>query len=208
MKTTVALLVALSLQVAFVPAHSQARVDGRPLAAPADESWRRADIVLDALDVNPGETVVDLGAGSGYYVGPLANLVGRRGTVYATDIDDASLRGLEGLKAAHGFSQMIIVRSEHHSARLPASSVDAVLLSHTLRELKQPVQFLADLKGSLKRNGRLVIVDFHHQDDGFVPPKASRLDVAEAKRIVDRAGFWVSEIREMPRQYLLICSPK
>ena len=56
--------------------------------------------LLQVGQPKPGETVVDLGAGTGYYVGPLANLVGRRGTVYATDIDDDALRGLEEIGRA------------------------------------------------------------------------------------------------------------
>lgn len=198
-------LIVLVLQLALIPGESCAATERPALAAPKDDAWRRPDVVLEALAPKPGETVVDLGAGTGYYVGPLANLVGRRGTVYATDIDDDALRGLEGLKETHGFNQMVIIRSEHHSPRLPANSVDAVLISHTLRELKDPVPFLRGLKEALRRNGRIVVVDFLRTDDGFLPAKSSRLDLAEAKRILFRAGFRVTEVKEIPRQYLLVC---
>lgn len=205
MHQTLVLLIAFCLQLTLIPAESQARDERRGPAVPADDSWRRPDIVLEALAPKPGETVVDLGAGTGYYVGPLANLVGPRGIVYATDVDDAALRGLEGLKATHGFSQMVIIRSAHHSSGLPPNSVNAVLLSHTLRELKQPVQFLFNLKQALKRKARVVIVDLHRKEDGFLPPKSSRLELSEAKRIVHRAGYRVVDVKEIPRQYILIC---
>ena len=207
MHHSLVLLIALFLQLAVAPTESIARDERRELAVPADDSWRRPDLVLEALAVQPGETVVDLGAGSGYYVGPLATLVGRRGTVYATDIDESSLRGLEGLKATHGFSQMVIIRGAHQSSGLPPNSVNAVLLSHPLRELKHPVQFLYNLKQALKRNARIVIVDYHRTDDGFYPPKQRRIELSEAKRVIHRAGYRITASKEIPRQYLLICEP-
>lgn len=200
-------VIVLLAQLILAPTNTLAATERPAVPVPSEDTWRRPDVVLEALDPKPGETVVDLGAGSGYYVGPLANLVGRRGTVYATDIDDDALRGLEGLKATHGFNQMIIIRSAHQSPRLPANSVNAVLISHTLRELKDPVPFLVSLKQSLRRNGRVVVVDFLRTDDGFAPSKGSRLDLAEAKRVLVRAGFRISEVKQIPRQYLLICEP-
>ena len=205
MQKPLVLLAALLLQFALVPAESQARHKGRDLTAPADDSWRRPDIVLEALAPKPGEAVADLGAGSGYYAGPLANLVGRGGIVYATDVDDNALRGLEGLKATHGIRQMIIIHGANQSTGLPPSSVNAVLISHTLREVKEPVQFLMDLKRALKRDARIVIVELHRKDDGFVPPKSQRLEINEAKRIVQRAGYRITDVKEIPRQYILTC---
>jgi ubiquinone/menaquinone biosynthesis C-methylase UbiE len=205
MHKSLLLLTVLLIHTALVPTGSYGRNERRDLAEPSDDSWRRPDLVLEALDAKPGEAIADLGAGSGYYSGPLANMVGRRGTVYATDIDDNALNGLERLKATHHFTQMVIIRGAHQSTGLPPNSVDAVLISHTLREVKQPEQFLSSLKPALKRNARIVIAELQRRDDGFAPPKSSRIAIADAKRIVQRAGYRITDVKEITRQYILTC---
>ena len=46
----------------------------------------RPDLVLNALDLKPGMTVADIGAGTGYYTWRIAQRIGAAGTVYAVDV--------------------------------------------------------------------------------------------------------------------------
>src|SRR5215831_1256273 len=61
------------------------------LERPEREDEERPSVVLDALNLKGGETVVDFGAGSGYYTFRLAKLVGPRGAVLAVDIEPKML---------------------------------------------------------------------------------------------------------------------
>ena len=47
----------------------------------------QVDRVISTLDVQPGQKIADLGAGSGLFTRPLARDVGPAGVVYAIDID-------------------------------------------------------------------------------------------------------------------------
>ena len=51
-------------------------------------AWQRPDLVIDALDVQPGDHVVDLGSGEGYFLSYLVEAVGPEGRVTAVDVDD------------------------------------------------------------------------------------------------------------------------
>src|SRR4029450_12444290 len=56
------------------------------LEPPDREAWQKPDQVMDALPVAEGTTVVDLGAGGGWFTMRLARRVGPNGRVYAVDV--------------------------------------------------------------------------------------------------------------------------
>src|SRR5690606_13723685 len=58
------------------------------------DNQSEATIVMDLAHIEPGMTVVDIGAGDGYYTVRLAERVGNNGRVLAQDIDDGTLRRL------------------------------------------------------------------------------------------------------------------
>ena len=55
--------------------------------APEREAWQMPDVLLAALPIGPGDTVIDIGAGTGYFNAPLATIVGAEGHVIAADIE-------------------------------------------------------------------------------------------------------------------------
>ena len=61
------------------------------LEDPGRDEWQKPEAVLAHLALKPGETVADIGAGSGYFTVRLARAVGPGGKVYAVDIDPQML---------------------------------------------------------------------------------------------------------------------
>ena len=55
------------------------------LERPERVEEERPELLLAALELKPGMTVADIGAGTGYYSWRMARLVGPGGTVYAVD---------------------------------------------------------------------------------------------------------------------------
>src|SRR5512142_744661 len=66
--------------------HADAQAYIASLEDPARDAWQKPDEVVGALQLREGETVADVGAGSGYFTLRLAKAVGERGRVYAVDI--------------------------------------------------------------------------------------------------------------------------
>jgi cyclopropane fatty-acyl-phospholipid synthase-like methyltransferase len=54
---------------------------------PSRAGWQKPDQVLDALALQPGQTVCDIGAGPGYFALRAAKRVGPQGRVFAVDVD-------------------------------------------------------------------------------------------------------------------------
>ncbi len=115
------------------------------------------DQVARGLGIAPGETVADIGAGSGYYVVRLSPRVGPEGRVLAEDVTPAYLAALE--KRVAGLGNVTVVQGEPHDPRLPPASVDAALLVHMYHEITQPFGLLHNLAAAMRPGGRVGIVD-------------------------------------------------
>lgn len=113
--------------------------------------------VVEAMRIRPGETVADIGAGSGYYVVRLSPKVGPAGRILAEDVMPDYLAGLE--RRVKSLGNVTVVQGEPHDPRLPPASVDAVLLVHMYHEITQPFGLLYNLAPALKPGGRVGILD-------------------------------------------------
>ena len=53
------------------------------------DAWQKPAEVVALMDLEPGMTVVDLGAGTGYFLGPLSAAVGGEGRVLGLDVEES-----------------------------------------------------------------------------------------------------------------------
>jgi len=113
--------------------------------------------VAKAMRIAPGETVADIGAGSGYYVVRLSPRVGPSGKVLAEDVTPSYLAALE--RRVKGLGNVTVVKGEPHDPRLPPASVDAVVLVHMYHEITQPFGLLYNLAPAMRPGGRVGILD-------------------------------------------------
>ncbi len=113
--------------------------------------------VAKAMRIAPGETVADIGAGSGYYVVRLSPRVGPSGKVLAEDVTPSYLASLE--RRVKGLGNVTVVQGEPHDPRLPPASVDAVVLVHMYHEITQPFGLLYNLAPAMRPGGRVGILD-------------------------------------------------
>jgi SAM-dependent methyltransferase len=136
-----------------------------PIVSPSRSAEDRRDALNEGgeiarlLEIKPGMTVADIGAGSGYHTVRLSPRVGPTGTVIAEDVTRDYLAGLakriERLKPTN----VKLALGEPHDPRLPASSLDAAILVHMYHEIAQPYALLYNLVAALKPTARIGIVD-------------------------------------------------
>lgn len=135
--------------------------------------------VARLMGIGPGQTVADIGAGSGYYTVRLATRVGPQGRVLAEDVTPDYLAGLERRVAA--LPNVTVVRGEAHDPRLPPVSVDAAVLVHMYHEITQPFGLLYNLAAAMKPGGRVGIVDADAIPSRHgTPPALLRCELAAA----------------------------
>jgi SAM-dependent methyltransferase len=123
------------------------------------DSLNEAGEIARRLELKPGMTVGDIGAGSGYHTVRLSRLLGPTGSVVAEDVTRGYLIELAMRIERLKLTNVKLALGEPHDPRLAASSLDAAILVHMYHEIAQPYAFLYNLAPALKRGARVGIVD-------------------------------------------------
>jgi SAM-dependent methyltransferase len=113
---------------------------------------------MDIMEIGPGMTIGEIGAGNGRFAVKVAARVGPEGTVYANDIDRRAISFMRKRCDRDGIDNMVVVHGEEADPLLPEGSLDLVYLINTYDELSRPVEILKAAHRSLKPGGRLAIV--------------------------------------------------
>jgi ubiquinone/menaquinone biosynthesis C-methylase UbiE len=164
-------------------------------------------MMLDALGVEPGQTVCDMGAGNGFYTLELARMVGPEGLVYAVDIQPEMLRMLSRRAAQEGLENIRLVLGSPIDPRLPAGEIDLVLCVDVYHEFSHPDAMLARIRESLSADGKLVLVEFRGEDPAVPIKPLHKMTKAQVRAELEPAGFRVaSEFDRLPWQHLLFFS--
>jgi ubiquinone/menaquinone biosynthesis C-methylase UbiE len=175
------------------------------LEDPARVRWQRPARLVRALGLRPGQTVAEIGAGSGYLVRRLARAVGPRGRVYAVDAEPRMLPVLlERLRRAR-ITNVTPVLGRDDDPLLPDGACDLVLVVNTYHHFPGGSGYLRRLARLLRAGGRLVNVDFHRRETPVGPPVERRIAREAFLRDAGRAGLrLVREVTFLPYQYCLV----
>ena len=135
------------------------------------DNHKEAQTVMDLAAIGPGSSVADIGAGEGYYTVRLGARVGAKGRVLAQDIDGEAMKRL-GRRGEHDrLDNVSIIQGAADDPKLPANSFDRVMLVHMYHEVTEPYAFLSRMRGALRANGRVVVVDLDRPTDQHgIPP--------------------------------------
>ena len=150
------LLSVLLLLAVVVWSPLAASCQSRELSEEARQSFAAA---MDALGIEPGSVVADVGAGPGPYTFPLAERVGPDGRVYAVDIDEDDLAKLRSRAEREGVVQVETILGATDDPRLPAVALDVVLVINAYHEFREYDEMLQAFHQALKPGGRLAIID-------------------------------------------------
>ncbi|MGC4085286.1 MAG: methyltransferase [Vicinamibacterales bacterium] len=122
------------------------------------------DVALDALKLAPGAIVADVGAGSGYMTVKMAQRVGPTGKVYANDIQPADAHAPASTARAREDHQRRSRARHPDDPKLPAATLDLILMVDVYHEFSQPQAMLRRMRESLKPDGRLVLLEYRKED--------------------------------------------
>lgn len=147
--------------------------------------------ILKALALKPGETVADVGAGTGLYTRLFAQAVGPTGKVYANDIAPQFLAYIAANAQKDGLKNVQTVLGGDRGTNLPEASADVVFHSDVYHHFEFPMTMNADIRRVLKPNGRLYVLEL--QPSAHV--RAPR-DVVIAE--IEKSGFRLVEQVNVP----------
>jgi len=147
------------------------------------EGFLNPQQVLNQLKLEGQMIVADFGSGSGGWAIPLAKRL-KFGKVYAIDILEEPLSALKSKAEVEKVFNIETIRSNvegKQGSKLPDSSCDLVLMTNLLFESEDKKQILAEGKRVLKKNGKILVVDW--LPEAPQGPKKGRVSAKEVKKI-------------------------
>jgi ubiquinone/menaquinone biosynthesis C-methylase UbiE len=126
-------------------------------AARAYDHYRRPDLLISALGIQPGARLADVGAGQGYLTHRLARAAGRKGCVVATDVDAGALAHIARSAGGEAPVETRVVQADDPG--LEAGEYDLILLAQVDHLLGDRASYLDRLARALKPGGRIAITN-------------------------------------------------
>jgi len=117
------------------------------------------DRVMDLLGITIGKNVADIGAGSGWFTVRAARRVGPTGAVLAEDINPLAIEHIGKRAEKENLPNVRTVLGAPDDPRLPAESVDAVLMLKVYHEIARPVPAMKVLQRALRPGAKVGIID-------------------------------------------------
>ena len=133
---------------------------------------------MDALDPQPGQTIVDIGCGAGQTTQQLANRVGSLGRVIGVDIAPRVLDVARSRTAT--LAQVQLIQADAATLALPDEMADGVYSRFGVMALDDPVAAFANFRRMTRRGGRLAFVCWRSLEENeldLVPLQAAGLDI-------------------------------
>lgn len=121
-----------------------------------------------ALGLKPGDTVLEVGAGTGRNFPYLVEAVGPSGSVIGVDASEGMLREARNLVKRHGWSNVSLLRQDAADLQLDRD-VDAILFSLSYSAMPAPQRALASAWERLRPGGRLAVMDAGLTETRFRP---------------------------------------
>jgi ubiquinone/menaquinone biosynthesis C-methylase UbiE len=155
----------------------------------------KADEILKALNIQPGQTIADIGSGGGFFTFLFSQLVGEKGRVYAIDTNEDFLEFIAKQATKQGLTNItIVLATEEQSIPLPSHSIDLLFVRNVYHHLQNRTHYFSQAKNLLASQGQIAIIE--HSPQGSVLSFHRRCGHNVPKEIIieemTNAGYTVS----------------
>lgn len=161
------------------------------LERPDRAKWQKPEAIVAALGLAGSETVVDIGAGSGYFSFRLARAL-PRGTVIATDIQPEMVRHMHHKVMSEGIQNLRAVLGDAADPGIPPEA-DLVFVCDVLHHVPNQPVWLGKLASQMKTGARLALVEFKQGKLPQGPPERLKLSRTKQLKLAKDAGLVLDE---------------
>ncbi|SHN24505.1 class I SAM-dependent methyltransferase [Gracilibacillus kekensis] len=152
--------------------------------------------LLNRIPVKESDTILDFGAGTGYFSIPVAEET--KGTVYALDLDASMLEIIKEKALEHQLTNIVPVEGSIEALPLPKKSIDIIIASLVLHEIKPLAPLLKQMKNLLKEEGYLICLELEPKGNS---EKAPRITLEGMEQEIKDAGLEITE-KFSPAEFL------
>ncbi len=119
----------------------------------------KIDDVIARLRLKAGDTLADIGAGTGVFSLPFARAIAPGGTVYAVEVDQGLVDHIGEQARAEGVSNIETVLGEFTDPNLPTQDIDLAFFHDVLHHVEDRAGYLKNLARYIKPEGRIAIIE-------------------------------------------------
>ena len=151
---------------------------------------------------------VDVGCGDGFFTILASRKVGKKGKVYAVDIDPAGIEKLKSKAKTEGLTNITAEVGKAEDIVFCKQCADFILYSMDLHDFSEPVKVIQNAKQMIKPTGHLIDLDWKKQQMSFGPPVAIRFSQEQASNLMRSSGFTIINTKNAgPYHYILTAKP-
>jgi len=147
--------------------------------------------MLDMLDLQPGQRVLEIGAGTGYAAALMAHIAGKTGQVFTVDLDEDIVQGAREHLAAAGISNVQVICADGGLGWPKDGPYDRIILTVGTAEI--PPAFIQQL-----HPGGRIVIPLHLtslRSDLAMPPD-------EILVALDHTGFYLESALILPSFFM------
>jgi len=170
--------------------------------------WQKPDRVIDILSPLEEKTVVDLGAGTGYFA---FRLIPKAKKVIAVDIDEDFVKFMEKKRQLlpTSLQEKFDVRlAEPQDPHLEKDEADAVLIVNTYSYLQNRIKYFSNLQQILKSGAKIVIIEFKMKNIPNGPPDEEKVPISTVESELKIAGFTDIDVDDQTLDYQYIVTAR
>ena len=174
------------------------------LERPDRAIWQKPDDVVAALGLAGNESVLDLGAGSGYFTFRLAKAL-PGGKVFAADTEAQMIVHIHHKAMSEGMQNIEPMLVKPDNPDVPKGT-DWVFVSDVLHHVSDRSAWLGKLYSEMKPGARLALIEFKEGDLPEGPPASVKITHAQILELMAKAGFTLESERAalLPYQTFLV----
>lgn len=167
-------------------------------------AWQKPDEVVASLGLTGNETLVDLGAGSGYFAFRFAKVL-PQGKVIAADIEPEMIRHIHHKAMTDGVQNLEATLINADAPSVPAG-VDLVFICDVLHHVSDRPAWLSGISRAMAFGARLVLIEFKEGDLPEGPPESMKIPHDELVKLVTDAGLVLAseQAKLLPYQTFLV----
>ncbi len=176
------------------------------LERPTREKEEQPFKVLEYMKLKNGDTVADIGCGTGYYARKIAKQVAPDGKVYGVDIQPEFIEMIQEYCEKEGITNVVPILGDEDNPKLPKGEIDWIIMADVYHEFQKPQAMLDEMRQALKPDGRIALLEYRLNGETAAHIKLEhRMSVAQVLAEWNPAGFELVDLQEfLPSQHLFI----